>query len=58
MVVTIHLARVMMRMGTVLVYSVDAATGKPKRTWFFFKFQNQTLGAAPSAFARLSELSR
>lgn len=30
--------------GAILIYLVDSTTGKPKRTWFFFKFQNDRLG--------------
>jgi hypothetical protein len=30
--------------GAILIYSVDSGTGNPKRTWFFFKFQNERLG--------------
>lgn len=29
--------------GALLVYSVDPATERPKRTWFFFKFENESL---------------
>jgi len=32
--------------GALAVYSVDAGTGNPKRTWFFFKFQNDKIGRA------------
>ena len=30
--------------GALLIYSVDAQTGNPKRTWFFFKFQSDPIG--------------
>jgi hypothetical protein len=30
--------------GAILIYSVDSATGNPKRTWFFFKCQNDSIG--------------
>ena len=30
--------------GALLIYSLDAATGKPKRTWFFFRFKDSTIG--------------
>lgn len=29
--------------GGLAIYSVDAATGKPTRTWFFFKFGNEVI---------------
>jgi hypothetical protein len=29
--------------GAIAVYSVDQTSGKPTRTWFFFKFQNQKI---------------
>ncbi|RUL72502.1 DUF2278 family protein [Dyella choica] len=30
--------------GAVVVYWTDSGTGKLKRTWFFFKFENQHMG--------------
>ncbi|GGA16921.1 DUF2278 family protein [Dyella nitratireducens] len=30
--------------GAVVVYWTDSSTGNPKRTWFFFKFNNQHIG--------------
>jgi hypothetical protein len=30
--------------GAVLVYSTDAGTSQPKRTWFFFKFNDENIG--------------
>jgi hypothetical protein len=32
--------------GALLAYSIEAGTGRPKRTWFFFKFRNEALGPA------------
>lgn len=32
--------------GALAIYSVDANTGNPKRTWFFFKFTEDKLGPA------------
>jgi hypothetical protein len=29
--------------GALLIYWVDSSTGKPKRTWFFFKFQDDAI---------------
>ncbi|GAB0112920.1 hypothetical protein [Acidisoma sp. C75] len=29
--------------GALLLYKLDAATGKPKRIWYFFKFQDERL---------------
>jgi len=31
------------RDGALAIYSQDAGTGKPRRTWFFFKFQGETI---------------
>ena len=31
--------------GALLIYSKDRVTGKPKRTWFFFKFESDNLGS-------------
>lgn len=30
--------------GAIAVYSVDSGTKNPKRSWFFFKFQNEQIG--------------
>jgi hypothetical protein len=30
--------------GAIAVYSVDSASGNPKRTWFYFKFQENQIG--------------
>jgi hypothetical protein len=34
--------------GAVLIYSVDAGTGNPKRTWYFFKFSDDSLPVSPA----------
>ena len=37
--------------GAVATYTVDSGTGNPKRTWFFFKFQNERLETAAGVVA-------